>query len=642
MSRQRLQGALEGLAVLAAALGLALWQAGSLWGRWTTHYLGGGELEGWLWRYWWMKKMIAAAWSASGVPAGYKAWVAAVAGSYPETGNVLDLQVLSWPLEALLGDPLYYNVKCVLVLTLNGVAGYALGRGVLRDRAGAAVCGLVLALSPYALDEIANGRVRQALVFPLALYALHLARLWRQPSLGEAARAGLWAGLSAGVYLYYGMAAVFFTILFVGWNSLTGAGGGRLDGRRLSLGLLALVVAASVALPFGWSYLDRGSRGQDLPELVWLRDFPSLAELTSPNPETVLRQNDPLLNSVQRFRTDSMPWQHAFMPRYARGIPWLFSLLGLLALPAAWILARRAPADPAPDPGVRSLVPWLAGALFFYLLTLGPYLKTGATGDYVAMATGGVATPYTWLFKYVPAFARLFSPVRMTGMFLVCLGVLAGMTVRCLLPRWPAVRAGAALLVALLALHGMQVSGAVPVATTRIQVPEYYTRLAREPFCTVVELPIRTGDFLQYYQTIHEKKLLLGWADGATPPGFPRGEITKLTQAGDRLGENSFFQFLETLNVHPERPGTFSVEDLRAMTDGLGVRYLVVHERGCEMVAANRGHEHYQQVLAALEEHFGPPVDTSRESAPGRPGPGGVPTLADYELSVFRVDLPTP
>ena len=33
---------------------LALWQTSAWQGRWTSHYLGAGELEGWLWRYWWL------------------------------------------------------------------------------------------------------------------------------------------------------------------------------------------------------------------------------------------------------------------------------------------------------------------------------------------------------------------------------------------------------------------------------------------------------------------------------------------------------------------------------------------------------------------------------------------------------------
>lgn len=616
----------EWLAVVAGFTALALWQTSSLFGRWTTHYLGGGELEGWLWRYWWMKKMMAAAWE-SGL--GYAAYVSAVAGSFPETGNVFDLQLLSWPLEALLGDPLYYNVKCVLVLALNGVGGYALGRSLFRDPAAATACGLVLALSPYALYEIDNGRVRQALMFPLALYALHLVRLWRKPSLREAALAGLWAGLSSAVYLYYGMAAVLFTLIFVGCASALRLDG-RLTLRRLQLGLLVLMTALCVTLPFTWAYLDRRLRGEEIPEVQWLRDFPTLQELTSPNPETVLKQNDPLLNSVQRFRNDSMPWQYAFMPGWHRNLPWVFSLLGLLALPLA--LAFR-------SPGWRGLVPWLLGAAFFYLLTLGPYFKTGPTDAYVG---DGVASPYVLLFKYLPFFSRLFSPVRMTAMMLVCLGVLVGACLHVVFTRFRAgawVRAASVALVLVLVAHGMRMSNQASMRTTRVLVPDYYRKLAAEPFCTIVELPFRTGDFLQNYQTVHEKKLLLGWSDGAVPPGFPpESEIAALTRVIERLPENTFLQFLEDLNVRPAEARAFTPADLEFMRKEGGVRYVIVHERGCYLVAKD-GAAHYRAILDALTRHFGPPVEVSSEYAFERFGERDPkdPPPYEYGLAVFRL-----
>lgn len=617
----------EWLAVVAGFLGLALWQASALAGRWTTHYLGAGELEGWLWRYWWMKKMMVGAWESG---AGYFAYVSAVAGSFPETGNVFDLQLMSWPLELLLGEPLYYNVKCVLILTLNGVGGYALGRSLFRDWAPAALCGLVLCLSPYALYEIDNGRVRQAIMFPLALYALYLVRLWRRPSLREAALAGLWAGLSSAVYLYYGMAAVLFTLIFVAcaaafrWD-------GKLDGRRLSMGLLVLVTALSVTLPFTWAYLDRRLRGEAIPEVQWLRDFPTLQELTSPNPEIVLKQNDPLLNSVQRFRNDSMPWEYGFLPRWHRNLPWVFTALGLVALPLA--LFWRTP--------WKWLLPWTLGFAFFYLLTLGPYLKSGPTGDYMG-GPDGIASPYVLLFKYLPFFSRLFSPVRMSAMMLVCLGVLAGAVLHLAFTRYrsgPWVRGASVALVLVLVAHGMKLSHQPTLRTTQVLIPSYYYKLAAEPFCTIVELPFRTGDFLQNYQTVHEKKLLLGWSDGATPPGFPPGsEIAKLTRVIDRLPENTFLQFLEDLNVHPDRARSYREADLEFMRQDAGVRYIIVHERGCYLVAGD-GRAHYLAILEALTERFGPPVDTSVESAFERFGPRDPsdPPPYEYEMAVFRL-----
>lgn len=619
----------------------SFWQLSAVFGAWDTSYLGSGELEGWLWRYWWMKQMLFGVWHAT-VPVSYALWVTAAAGSYPETGNVFDLQFLSLPLEALFGAPRYYNVKCLLALILNGWAGYCLGKTVLRSRLGAFVSALVLAVSPYVLSEIANGRVRQALVFPLAFYALYLVKLWRNPNFATAVATGIWGGLSSAVYLYYGMTSLMFTIIVVGWWALTAAEG-RISWKRLGFGLLALVIVVMGSLPFGISYLQRQSSGEQLPELMWQRDFLTLDELVNPNVETVLKQNDPLLNSLQRFRSDSLPWQYAFMPRYSRNYPWVFATLALLAWPMALLVSwkrrrSQAQSDQATVPMLTAaaIFPWLAASLYFYLLTLGPYIKDGITGTYLASETGGLASPYVWIFKYFPAFARLFSPVRMSGGLMVCSAVLAGYSAQFLLggPRLPKfIRAAGLIVVALLSLHGLQVCGALPLNTSRIAVPDYYYRLAKEPFCTIVELPFRTGDSLQYFQTVHEKKLLLGWSDGAVPPGYPSGSrVDAYTRVFEGLQESTFLKFLEGLNVHPENPLPYTAKDFDYVASTGLVRRIIVHERGCWQVSQQNGNQHYRDTLEALEKHFGPPIDYCQEYVYER---GPEPRV--FEMAVFAV-----
>ncbi|MBQ7502783.1 hypothetical protein IJT93_08765, partial [bacterium] len=179
-------------------------------------YLGepGYELEGWLWRFWWVKRMLSAAWN-SGAGLGYMCWLIAVAGSYPETGNLFDLISISWPLETVFGAPLYFNVKVWLIFTLNGLSGYLLGREILKNKCGALVCGLVMLLSPYCLSEVGNGRVRQTVLFPMILYCWAFVRLYKKADLWRAAWVGIFAGLTSVIYLFYGLSLLIFTLLFV-------------------------------------------------------------------------------------------------------------------------------------------------------------------------------------------------------------------------------------------------------------------------------------------------------------------------------------------------------------------------------------------------------------------------------------------
>ncbi|MBQ7568632.1 hypothetical protein IJT17_07510 [bacterium] len=609
---------------------VGLIQLRDLNGMWSTWFVGSGELEGWLWRFWWMKKMLVEAWTSS-ASWKYALWVSAVAGCYPETGNLFDLEVMSWPLELLFGYVLHYNIKCLLVLTLNGVCGYYLGRQWLNSRAGALACALVIAISPYSLYEISIGRIRQAIIFPLILYVFYLCALWRRPCFANMAWTGFWGAITSAFYLYYGMAAFFFTVIFIGWGVVSPAYG-RINVRRLLFGILAGVLALIGTFPFVSSYVERSGRGQHLPEMMWGRDFLTLEELTSPNIETVLKQNDPLLNSLQRFRTDSLPWQYAFMPHYSRCLPWMFSALALLAWPLAFV--KREQSDNSCRPG--ALLPWAAGMVFFYVLTLGPYIKDGFTGSYVAYDSGGIASPYIILFKYVPAFARLFSPVRMSAMMLICAGILAGACTRKIfdLLRFPAFLKGVYVaLLAIISLHSLNVCGALPLPTSRIEIPDYYYQLAKEKRCCIAEIPFRTGDSLQYYQIAHEQKLLLGWSDGATPPGFPPGDIEFYTKRiFEGKPQNTFLDFMEALNVKPEDPGLFTEEDYNYVVRDSAVHYAVIHERGCYQISPENGSSHYQKILDAMEKHFGAPVAYSKEYVYGRDN-----QPQEFNMAVFQL-----
>ena len=90
--------------------------------------IGGGELGGWLWRQWWHFEEIRALKDMEMDVMGSTEALISL-GRYPETGNILDIILFSFPLRNLLGFPLDHNVKVILILVGNGLCGYALARG---------------------------------------------------------------------------------------------------------------------------------------------------------------------------------------------------------------------------------------------------------------------------------------------------------------------------------------------------------------------------------------------------------------------------------------------------------------------------------------------------------------------------------
>lgn len=619
----------------------------------TSVYAGrpGGELDGWLWRYWWTKKLISTAWF-SGASLQYMLWLISVAGSYPETGNLADLWLFSWPLETIFGAPLYFNIKTWLVFALNGFSGYCLGCYLFKNRAAGWLSGAVMVFSPYCLTELDSGRIRQGIIFPMIFYCLALIKLYRRPSLLLVAIVGFWGGLSTVIYLFYGQSLLIFTIIFLLWNGLFGSYGPFTKSKALYL-LAAGIVTVAVALPSGLAYLAMIFRGNDLPELVLFSNFPSLDVLLSPEPERILQQNDPLLTSFQRFRFDSLPWQYPFSIKYNRNLPLLVTLLSLWAVPLLWLKQKIGSCSAQEETLISSSVeqtepktemfftyaqagPWLLSLLLFYSLTLGPYLQDINTGDYINKLHGGLATPYVLFFKYWPAFARLFSPVRMSAMLIISASVLSGSVIY-VLQKWHhrlSLSWTLALMFAFLIGANNFYCQAAPITGFNIETPQCYSRLAAQPgVFMVAEVPIRTGDYLQYYQITHGKRLLLGWADGATPPNYPESDLQKLTKTIPDLEENTFLQFIEQLNVDPNSDIEFDYLDYQKLIEE-GLRYIIVHERSCWNIDPQNGKYFYDSYCTTLMTLFGQPQDQDIEEVLEQYGS----SPNQYRIAVFRID----
>ena len=114
-------------------------------------------------------------------------------------GNLFDA-LCAWPLRRLFGDAAGYNLWIAVLLASNFAGGSVLGRAF-SDRPGW-LGGLVLALNPFVLQELAGGRPTQAwLAFP----ALALAGTWRAERVRTAVGTGIAVALSGWTYWYAGV-----------------------------------------------------------------------------------------------------------------------------------------------------------------------------------------------------------------------------------------------------------------------------------------------------------------------------------------------------------------------------------------------------------------------------------------------------
>lgn len=363
----------------------------------------------------------------------------------------LGVQLLQLPLYLFLEPIPAYNLSLVGLATLNGVGGYVLGRrlgGLPAGVAGAAV----LLLSPYAWNELLQGRVEQGLLAGLALTVAALLAQQSDPGPRRAAVTGL---LWAATGLCYWFYAYFLVFLFVpvGVVALL-----RRDGPRLRGLLVTAGVAAAAVAPFAGSLLWHAASEQS-----------TYAVSTSPEVESLVHA----MMGGASVVLDGMLWPVSRPALLRDALP----LTALVATVLAFLgpLRRR----------VRWLLPLALGGL---VLAMGPRLLWSADE---AVLVGGMELqlPFAGLQAAAPGFRRLWWPYRWLSLFYVgaagCVAALvAAVPRRARLPL--ALAVGGALLLELRVHQEGTRGGLVWDLPRPVAVPPVFAEIAAAPPNTAV------------------------------------------------------------------------------------------------------------------------------------------------------------
>lgn len=480
--------------------------------------------------------------------------------NYTLAANILALPLL--PSVGLAGT---YNLILLLFLVLDGWCLFLLARHVTGRPFESWVAGAMFAASPVL---IARTTAHLSLVgaFPLPLAALAALRLLRAGRPRDAVATGAAVALAAACDAYYGVYAVLLVAglaiahqVRVAWVrddaprvaarravaamlvlvlavivAIAAGGGLRVDvlgvnvvaetlytpvliGALLAalLGLLywrphpivleralplprtarllgAAAVTATVLLsPVLSATAGRAAAGElDLPPTYWRSSPPGvdLLAFAMPNP------NHPWFGSpfrawLARDRADGFP-------EYVAAVP--LTALAVIAL-ALW---RRPGAVPRP---------WLALAVAFALLALGPFIHVAGTNTFI---------PGPWaVLRYVPVVGLARSPARFAVVVTMLASVAFAFAFAALRDRVPRRRLATALALLLAGVELLPSPRPLWAAT----VPAIYYRIAADPDprVRVLELPTgvrdgasSVGNFsarTQYFQAMHGKRLIGGY-----------------------------------------------------------------------------------------------------------------------------------
>ncbi len=602
---------------LLAALALSIAVAVALTWPTAAHLdevlIGGGELGGWLWRQWWhFTEVDAAGKEELGFIGGAEMLLSL--GRFPETGNILDIILLSYPLEQLVGFPGHHNLKVLAILVGNGVCGYALARSLSTSPLVALTASVVAILNPLVIQDINKTGLRQVLLWWVLLYPVFLARAERTEKTFDAVIAGFFLVMVAAFYWFYGLFAGMFTLIRLGfWWWQTKAGPVRALRWIGPMGVATVVGSLIFLSPYLTAGEDDGGQGgtAKLPEVTLFVPYPAYDTVAAaPLRPSNYREN--VLSSLHRGIDSAWPADTVVNPGHG-ALAWPIAVFFVGLVPALFI------------PRARS---WVVVWIVFWLGTMGPFLKLGAgkdTADVVMLGDFVVRLPYAWMFQFVPGMSRMFGPYRLGALAVVASVAVLALSLdeakgwrRVVLPL---------LTLAAICLQpfyrfdlgpvgpsGRPDMWRVPTQISGFQLPEWYADLDPNEWEGIIELPLeQQQDLLAAYQAFHRRKVYRSWATlPAIPPlirstggGEPGRRLRWL--ASPEPNRDPVSEVFRELSRDPTQADLTQLrpDALGRLREAGNYRYIVVHERGFYLLRSGEGATLYRSVVKELERVLG-------------------------------------
>jgi hypothetical protein len=555
-----------------------------------------------IWRFWWYHKILE---GLCLIP--HISWQNFILYGFikPElflhAGNLLHYAVFAIPLSLFFPFPLWWNMMFALIMIINGLAAYALLFYFTKNRVVSCLFSLILSFNPYAFKLMQEGRARELIFFCLLGFLLYFFKLYQEPRLKNALWCGLFLGLCGLFYWFY----LFNAILFIGlWLLISPLFPPKNYKTWLPLLTLSLLLAIVLYSPYFWSYSQELQAGgeRSLQMNQWGESFP-LTDLPKSHYSETSGQ---LLHAATVMLGESVSFS------------WLFSWLSLLFLPAALILVPK-----------RLMLNFILIAAFFYILALGPFIKTlNPTGEDAVNRYFGSYEPKNYIYyknklisnpvfltgyKYFPLFTRQIRPDRYLLMAYIFLYLLSALGAAALFKKFPPYNRATGLLILLLLsnCYTMELTrqGYFPLEVLPLEVPKFYKELASQRMCGIIELPLPSArltplsapepqtislsqkitraanlqnlipyigplDRYQFYQTIHQHKLYAGFL--TNPDSFPAPlkalpNLAYLSSPDSK--SNTFINYLAYL----ENPGLkYKPEDLKVLKQEK-YKYVILH-----------------------------------------------------------------
>ena len=563
----------EVLAPLAILMGVSIHVLGDAWTRLHSVIIGGGNLttpsdvNGTLWFYWWVAKA-----KERGVDIVNPDVICAPTGqalgsNFPQHFDAL----MAAPLISNLPTPMGFNLFVALIPVLGGWCAYLAGRWLGLGRASSLMVGVLFGFNSLSLHELSNGKPPSALVFTLPIFVAAWIRSLNTPGKG-AIEWILIAGVAAGIAIQHYVLYAFIAALFAAGSLLksTLSPAPNVSRKRAPIaGLIVVALGVLIASP----YLN-----QLLSER---RPMPAASTLRITDP-AVLREQAESIDVGYILGVD----EDEDLPRRA-AFPVVLTVAAFVLLPF----------------GGRRHRHWLAAAIGFYLLSLGPMAATSVRPEveWMTVAGRGVPLPTWWLNQAFPFSIQFFHPCRVFPMVVLCMAISVAMGIEHWMNRtrhgWLA--PVTAIVIATAGFGHVKAQGGMEILKAEWQPHAFFQGLAESPEPgALLEFPVGLGHATAPHQLIHE------WKRSESHHDFIAA--LKANERPEDCLTSPIFDSLWALSRGEDSAGP-SIADI-ADAKRAGFRHLVVYRAGFDVLRQAGISADREGSIQVLRRSLGDPI----------------------------------
>ena len=527
-----------------------------------THVAGRGDAWWFLWSFWYTKKAIIS--PNPNVTLAYTNYI-----FYPDGITRIPFftafnEILSIPLQSILGLVLTYNLLWLLSFILGGYGTYLLVKYLTDNKIAAFIAGIVFAFCPYHFVH-ALGHLGATTIEWIPFCALYLMKMTREKKLKNAVYAAIFfilvamSDLQYMVYMFFfvGLLIIYGVCLELRLNEGIGRGFGDLMSRISALKelIMKFMVFASVSiigiLPLTYHMIRAAlSPSNFLKPLPYESIYYSADLLGFFIPSSL----HPLFGS---WLSDNV--YKYFTGNISENTTYIGYTVLILSLYAVITLRKR-----------KEIWFWALTTIFFVIMSLGPILHIYGKTQFTVFDTT-IPLPYIFVYYLVPFVSNGRTLGRFDVMVMLSFAVLMGYGISGLIKRfdskWKRI-IFVFLLTALLIFEFL----AIPFASSFVDKPVFYEQIAEDTGdYALLEIPATKvygcGIKFAYYQTIHGKPIVGGQV-ARTPAGALDFESNT-----PFVRQLTFLRpFNDILNQNVTRIG-------QSILNYYGIEYIILHKR---------------------------------------------------------------